>query len=229
MGGVSSSMAGVLYRLSPVPAKSLAFDWLMNDAIIKRRGRIDGREIPINLVGQQPFKQKRTMGSGWSSDTSSQSSDCDSDPHEHLVTKDDVSVTSTAEFNTAGPVCSSSHSLIEQPKPYIGVDTPQEAAEGLLLTKHSATGGSCAWSIDLSDWAGKRKKIRGEKRPKVIAGRPAVTATRSQTEPACEKSAPSLLPVVELRDGCEVGKLAVSPEDLSTRKFLDLKRWYISN
>ena len=163
------------------------------------------------------------MGSGWSSDTSSQSSDCESDPHEHLATKDDVSVTPTAEFNTAGHACSSSHSLIEQPKPYMCVDTPQEATEGLILTKHSATGGSCAWSIDLSDWAGKRKKIRREKRPKVTAGR---TATCSQTEPACEKGAPTLLPVVELRDDCEYGKLAVSPEDLSSRKFLDLKRWY---
>lgn len=141
------------------------------------------------------------------------------------MTKDDVSVTSTSEFNTAGAVCSSSHSLIEQPKPYIGVDTPQEATEGLLLTRHGATRGSCAWSIDLSDWAGKRKKIRGEKRPKLITGRPALAATRSQTEPACEKGAPSLLPMVELQDDCEVGKLAISSEDLSTRKFLDLKRW----
>lgn len=197
----------------------------MHDAVMQCgvRARLISahRETPAQSASNHS-KITESMGSGWSSGTGSQSSEDSSDePFKHLVTEDDGSVIANAECNAAVAFDSTSLSLLAQPKPNIGVGTPQE---GIPSTKHGVASGSCAWSIDVSDWAGKRKKSKGEKRPKGIARRPALAASRS-IESGHVEGTPPLLPVVELRADCEVGKLATSPEDLSTRKCLDLKRW----
>ena len=170
------------------------------------------------------------MGSGWSSETSSECSEGSSEPYQHLVTTDEGSVVSNAKYNAAAAFSRSSPSLLEQPKPYIGADTTQESTEDLPSTTNGVARGSCAWSIDLTDWAGKRKKTKGENRPKLkaAAGRPPLAAARvsSSTEASGRvDGTPPLLPVVVLQDDRDVGKLATSPEDLSTRKCFDLMRW----
>lgn len=189
----------------------------------------------MELRGKPPCSRPATvqniartiMGSGWSSDTSSECSEHISEPYKHLVAKDDGAIASNTKYDTA-TLSTRSPSQGEQPKPYTtsDVDTAQETTEDLTFTKDGVSSGNCAWSIDISDWAGKKKKLRSRNRPKAEAGRH--RSALVVTEPGCDsvESAPPLLPVVVLQDDeHEAGKLASSPEDLSQRKCLDLKRW----
>lgn len=187
----------------------------------------------VRLRGKPPCSRQATvqniartiMGSGWSSDTSSECSEHSSEPYKHLVAKDDGGIASNTKYDTAA-LSTRSSSQGEQPKPYTTteVDTAQETTGELTFTKDDVSNGSCAWSIDLSGWAGKKKKSRSKNRLNVVAERH--RSALAVTEPGCVQSAPPLLPVVVLQDEeHEVGKLATSPEDLSQRKCLDLKRW----
>ena len=164
------------------------------------------------------------MGSGWSSDASSECSEHVSEQHKHFLAKDDGDDASNTKYDTAA--FGTRSPLGEQPKPHVThVTTSQEITENLSITKDGVSNSSCAWSIDLSDWAGK-KKSRSRNRPRTVAGRPKSALHVTDLEPGCVETAPPLLPVVVLQDEQhEAGKLATSPEDLSQRKCLDLKRW----
>ena len=82
---------------------------------------------------------------------------------------------------------------------------------------HSHRLGNAAWEIDLSEF-----KKGGRKRSS-RAPRPCRNALNAPLVPL-RQLAKEGLPVVELDPGCS---MAARPEDISTRKVLDVQRWYV--
>ena len=74
-----------------------------------------------------------------------------------------------------------------------------------------------AWEIDLSEFT--RSKITGKHRS--LVPRPSMKAV--DPLPASRQLSKQVLPVVEV-EGCPMASRA---EDMSTRKVLDLQRWYV--
>ena len=86
------------------------------------------------------------------------------------------------------------------------------------LSEQKCGNGNMAWEIDLSEF--KSSKNKGKQKSRVP--RPPCRQT-VEPLPASKQLSKEVLPVVEVATSTMVSR----PEDMSTRKVLDLQRWYV--